>query len=525
MASIYNNPDIARLEKDIADRTAKGFTSDLKKAQLNNLYRQGSIGANMHQGTRPAMNGTTVQGPMNINAQGTGTQYVAGPKPPVADVANQAGTTNNQTVAYDPSKDLEALKQAQIARIQNNLTNRYNQVVADISSKRANVAPEYEQRKLGAQSGSQLQAKNFAEFLANRGLSRSGTSQQAELMRNMQLQGTLGQLDKQMNDELTYLQKQQDDARRAYNNDMTNAEQQSESDYLTQLIQAKARQDETRRAEAWKQKEYEAMIARDELNATQKKYDMDKAKRTDAEDAFTKSITGLGNSMDYQAEINRVRDDGDPTNDWQIPILTRERQNKINTNLTKEIAGIGQYYNDFQAEINRRKATPDKLDDMLIPYLEAERAKKVEGINKAQASQYEADKKRAFEIFKLTGIATPEIAALIGVDPNTATPEYMRAQYDVNRPYSKADGGDGIAKTGIGSSKNYAKVNNEIFKLLSDGYAIDAKNPQAPWAAGGSSAYKTQGRTEYNYVYGLLMNSGLSPEEIQNISNTYGIPL
>lgn len=440
-------------------------------AQPNNT-QQYVAGSNMN-------NTQGVSTPTNTNAV-VNTQNVDTPK-----------VTTNQ---FDYKTELDKLKQQNIARITNKLSERYNQVVSDIAEKRAQVLPAYEQKRLGAQSQSQLQAKNFSEFLANRGLSRSGTSQQAELMRNMQLQGTMNQYDQQMQDELNYLKKQQDDAKRAYNSDLKNAELEAESNYMDNLIKYQSEQDKLQRDEAWKQKEYEAMMKRDELNAIQKKYEMDKAKRTDAEDAFVKSITGLGNNMDYQAEIDSIKIDGDPTNDWKIPYLVRERQNKINTNLAQDVQGIGQYYNDFQAEIDRRKKTPDKMDDALIPYLEAERAKKVASMRKDETTAKENKQKQAMDLFKQIGYATPEIASILGISAGTTTPEYLKAQYEIKKPYYKPDTEQNSSSNPTRTDIKNQNMADDISKIQSypvkDAIKILEDNKQQLISSYGVSGYK-----------------------------------
>jgi hypothetical protein len=67
------------------------------------------------------------------------------------------------------------------------------------------IKDKYDELKRQATADSELQAKNFAEYLAARGLSKSGTNQQAELNRNMQLQQKNAQYDKQQEEELNNL--------------------------------------------------------------------------------------------------------------------------------------------------------------------------------------------------------------------------------------------------------------------------------------------------------------------------------
>lgn len=488
-------------------------TGGIATPSSNNTQGVGGIGnttgntkdLGTSQGTPQGIPNTgTPQGIPQGTPQGTGQVTAAN--------ALQGSAIPQPPQMTDYSKELEALKQAQIARITGNLTSKYNQTVADINSNINKVAPTYDAKRLQTQSDSQLQAKNFAEFLANRGLSRSGTSQQAELNRNMQLQQAFNQYDKQQADDMAYYQKQLDDARSAYNRDKYNAEQQAESDYLSQLIQTKAKQDEIRNANYWKQYEAERQAKIDERNKQQDEYNFTENKRKDAENAFINSMKGLGDQFDYQAEIDKITNDGDPSNDWQINILKQERQKKLDAlrqkeietigqysndyqaeinkrqqsqdptddylipylktarmgkldNMLKdEVTGINQYYNDFQAEINRRKETPDTLDDRLIPFLQQAKRKKEEEIKSRQQDLNDMARKTALDVFKQTGIVnSQEMANLLGVPIGTTTTDYAKNQYDISKPYFKATTQSvSPPKT---SSSNTAKANTSSNKM------------------------------------------------------------
>jgi hypothetical protein len=331
-------------------------TGGIATPSSNNTQGVGGIGnttgntkdLGTSQGTPQGIPNTgTPQGIPQGTPQGTGQVTAAN--------ALQGSAIPQPPQMTDYSKELEALKQAQIARITGNLTSKYNQTVADINSNINKVAPTYDAKRLQTQSDSQLQAKNFAEFLANRGLSRSGTSQQAELNRNMQLQQAFNQYDKQQADDMAYYQKQLDDARSAYNRDKYNAEQQAESDYLSQLIQTKAKQDEIRNANYWKQYDAERQAKIDEENRIQNRYKMGEEKQKAMEQAFKDKIAGLGDQFDYKGEIQKIKNDGDPSNDWQAYYLMQENQknieNKLKTTIETEKNTFGFNLNDYQRNL------------------------------------------------------------------------------------------------------------------------------------------------------------------------------
>jgi hypothetical protein len=66
----------------------------------------------------------------------------------------------------------------------------------------------------------------------------------------------------------------------------------------------------------------------DELNRDQTEK-AEELKTKMSEDDRQRFIDTIGRySNDFTAQRNQIRDDGDPSNDWQIPYLEREAQNK-----------------------------------------------------------------------------------------------------------------------------------------------------------------------------------------------------
>lgn len=78
----------------------------------------------------------------------------------------------------------------------------------------------------------------------------------------------------------------------------------------------------------------------------------------------------------YQAEYNKIRDDGDPSNDWKLPIIAAARQEKIQTQNSSTAAAQGKAYEN------------------------------------------------ALALWKTLGTATPEIAKTLGVPVNAKTSDY-----------------------------------------------------------------------------------------------------
>lgn len=139
---------------------------------------------------------------------------------------------------------------------------------------------------------------------------------------------------------------------------------------------------------------------------------------------YDRYVANRGDNFDYQAEINKIMADDDPTNDWKIGVLNTHRQQKTRDWLTQ----INQYSDDFQKEINRReqeiKNNPD-LTDPLLPYLKIARAAKISAMNDAQLTAEQLQVKRAMELWQEIGVANQTIASIIDVPVGARTADYQ----------------------------------------------------------------------------------------------------
>jgi hypothetical protein len=79
------------------------------------------------------------------------------------------------------------------------LTNNKNQDLSALDQQQSQIEPMYYDKRNATSTQNQLQAKNFAEYMANRGMANSGTNAQAQLSNNIALQNNIGNLNKQEN--------------------------------------------------------------------------------------------------------------------------------------------------------------------------------------------------------------------------------------------------------------------------------------------------------------------------------------
>ncbi len=144
-----------------------------------------------------------------------------------------------------------------------------------------------------------------------------------------------------------------------------------------------------------------------------------------AQNDMLKQIPLLQGEYEDRYNANRRQNISDTTNMVNLLLGLEDRDIAAKDKaLQKQIDTIGQYYNDFQAEINRREGTADKSDDELIPYLKIARAEKIANMDNAKLTAQEKAVKNAFELWKVLGYATPEVAALLGIPVNAKTADY-----------------------------------------------------------------------------------------------------
>jgi hypothetical protein len=106
--------------------------------------------------------------------------------------------------------------------------------LASLAEQRAAVSPLFEAQRGGLQAASAAQARNFAEYMANRGLASSGESAQARLMQGTALQSGLTQLGSQEAATLANIEKEKSRIETDYQNKLAQARTQNQIEKLTQ---------------------------------------------------------------------------------------------------------------------------------------------------------------------------------------------------------------------------------------------------------------------------------------------------
>lgn len=169
--------------------------------------------------------------------------------PEIINTGNGNNTSNNGNINNTNNNSIQEytnyqnkLKELQKKSAIANLNNAYNSNLSKLNAEKAGIQPAYYNQKNNVNSQSMLNARNLAEYMAQRGLTNSGLSAQAEINRNMQLQGDIGNLNRQEMQANEDINRRITDATIAYNNDLANAEAGIESQALQNLMNEYQRQ-------------------------------------------------------------------------------------------------------------------------------------------------------------------------------------------------------------------------------------------------------------------------------------------
>jgi hypothetical protein len=149
---------------------------------------------------------------------------------------NYQGDQAQLQTQADSKANIEALKQAQISANIASLGKSRDQSLSNLSAEKATIAPEYYAKRNTESTQSLLGAKNFAEFLANRGQTNSGLAGQGQIASDVALQGGLGALNQQELGANTDIARRTTDVGNAYNSDVASANAGAEATALQNTI-------------------------------------------------------------------------------------------------------------------------------------------------------------------------------------------------------------------------------------------------------------------------------------------------
>lgn len=563
---------------------------------LSNKYLSGTTSAtpsylpSIKEEARPTINGATVSGPMQFNPATNTTQFQSSSvnqtptSTPVVNnqqqtqqvnpydtVVNEAKKIKEDNIArinqsYTDQTDLiNKQKEQDLQRLKSILESRQSSITNQISGARNKFQPQREQ--VDVRRAQDLQRAR--EMLAAQGVF-GGDNLTSQMGINTQASSNISGIDQAQADYVNNLEEESRQLQYTYDSDQAaaiskamelqrslladkaNKLSSEENTYVTNLkdaMEKKKAQDNADRARedslyAAQGLVYDPTTKTYVKTSSQKQTDLGnerteadrlKAEEDKKKQDYVSTISRFYN--DFQAEINNIQNDGDPNNDWQIPLLQAQQQAKRGQMLQNAIQTIGQYGNDYQAEINNRQATPDTNDDALIPYLKIAQLDKKANIQKAQLTQKETQQKNALELWKQIGYATPEISAILGIPQGTTTQDYMTAvsdsaykqgmlsndtlktQYDINKPYYNPNT-ENKEKTKSDYFDEYDQMINNKVASLSGKF----NNNKGQWEPDPNSDIYKSGTQAHKAVYNEIMNSDITPTEKELLFKKYKIP-
>jgi hypothetical protein len=244
--------------------------------------------------------------------------------------------------------------------------------LANLDEEESGISPRYYNARNEVAGQSDVGAMNFAQFMAARGIKGSAGAM-PEIYRNNALQANTGRLNAQEQAERDTIARNRTGIQNNYESDVAAAN----ADIDAQGLQAYINQMNADRAFALQEAATTGTYnGQPTVQSRQYNDTLQRQNRQDYQDTVTRFYDN------YQAEVDRVKKDSDPDNDWQIPILEAARQAKIS--------------------------------DM----------------NTAAANSSEADWNRAMELWQAQGVADEFVSQVIGIPVGTRTS--ARAIADAN---------------------------------------------------------------------------------------------
>ncbi len=203
----------------------------------------GGSGGGGWMGVAGAINmaNSTLPGAMAGAQAGIASTGIPGPTAP--DLPQEQQTTNpiiatnqnNSSInAQDYINQLNDLrKNAALGALQKS----HDAALSNMGVEKSAIQPKYYDQRNQVAAGAQQQARNFAEYMANRGGTSSGANAQATLSNNMNTQSNLGTLGRQEAQAFTDIERRTSDLNNAYQSDIATTTANAEADKMSALLE------------------------------------------------------------------------------------------------------------------------------------------------------------------------------------------------------------------------------------------------------------------------------------------------
>jgi hypothetical protein len=296
------------------------------------------------------------------------------------DIAKRIGSAvTNQYTTNQNNASIQALYDAQLESTLNELEKQRNSALSGLDTEQGTLKDTYYNKRNQAGARSDIGALNFAQFMASRGV-QGNAGAMPEIYRNAALQGQIGALDQQEAQGNADIEARRSQINSAYQNDV-----------------AQQRIDQ---AAALEQQRYDTQM---KTQADVTAYN----RLQDTKNEYANTVGRFGDN--YQAEYDKVANDNDPSNDWQLAILAAARQGKID-DANKKYQQQGYVSEDIASALNL------PVGSMTDAYKKQQQE---------AAAKQQVD--NAMKMFAQLGYLTPEMVQILGA--------YGVSQDDITRMY------------------------------------------------------------------------------------------
>ena len=158
------------------------------------------------------------------------------------------------------------LQQAQEDALVAGLQKAKNNALSTLSSEESKIKPMYYDKRNAVSAGSQLGAKNFAEYLASRGEINSGVNDAATIARESSLQGAIGGLRKQEASDLSDIERRRTGVLNDYEADLAAGRAGLQVSAMEKRINEAQRQRDIAREDSRYNKEFDYRTGRDAIS-------------------------------------------------------------------------------------------------------------------------------------------------------------------------------------------------------------------------------------------------------------------
>ncbi len=239
------------------------------------------------------------------------------PAPTVSKPTPQLPSVSTPTVAPKPATPnfadiIKKMQEATTKKQVSSLKKARDVGLSALESEKETIAPAYAKARGVAKTESDLAAERFRKLRATQGLAGSGAEAQTGIAQNIARQERLGDISEGETRSLQDIERRRSGIESGLASDIASVEAGGEASSLDRILREKTRLEGIER-------EDKLRTEADEIRRSDEARDRERRDFLDTIDQYP----------DIQAEIDKVVNNNDATDDWKIPFLRSARQRKI----------------------------------------------------------------------------------------------------------------------------------------------------------------------------------------------------